>query len=134
MSALPLDPSSKDFVFTAAGGMVLVPTNSVAECVQELNCRFGFSKGEWFLDQNQGFPYLQSILVKNPDTRAIAQLYRSMILATPGVEKVLSLPVTFDVPTRVLRWTAQIKHKSGAYAVGGHGAPFIVADNQARPS
>lgn len=133
MSAFPLDPLYNDLQFVG-GAMTLVPSNSIAETVQELNCRFGFGKGEWFMDLQQGFPYLQSVLVKNPDVRAIAQLYRSMMLATPGVAAVLSLPISFNAANRILTWSAQIKHAVGSYIVGGYGKPFIVQNNQSAPT
>lgn len=129
MSAFPLDPLYGDFQFVA-GGMTLVASNSIAETVQELNCRFGFGKGEWFMDLQQGFPYLQSVLIKNPDVRAIAQLFRAMMLATPGVAAVTSLPIAFNAVNRVLTWSAQIKHAAGNYIIGGYGKPFIVQNNQ----
>ena len=130
MSALQLDPTYNDLQFVG-GTLVLVPTNSIAEFVQELNSRFGFGKGEWFLDQNQGFPWLQAVTVKNPDLKALAQLFRRVILATPGAKAVLSLPISFNAPARLLTWSAQVQHQSGAYAVGGYGQPFVV--QQAAP-
>lgn len=128
MSALPLDPIYNDFAFTA-GALTLVASNSIAETVQELNCRFAFGKGEWFLDLQQGFPWLTAVLVKNPDFRAIAQMIRRMILDCPGVASVASLSTTFDAARRIFRWNAQIKHASGNYIVGGAGKPFIVQTN-----
>ncbi len=126
MSALPLDPIYNDLVFVG-GGLTLVASNSIAETVQELNCRFGFGKSEWFLDLQQGFPWIGVVMVKNPDIRAIAQMLRRMILDTPGVRAVLALPITLDTANRVLRWSAQIQHATGNYITGGYGKPFVVA-------
>ncbi len=126
MSALPLDPVFNDLSFVN-GGMTLVSSNTIAETVQELNARFAMGKGEWFMDLQQGFPYLQAIMVKNPDVRVLAQIFRSMMLATPGVAKVVSLPISLNRSTRVLTWSAQIQHATGSYIVGGYGQPFIVA-------
>jgi len=128
VSALPLDPTFNDLQFVN-GGMALVASNSIAETVQELNARFGFGKGEWFMDLQQGFPYLQSVMIKNPDPRVLAQLFRGMMLSTPGVAQVLSLPISLNRTTRILTWSAQIKHQTGNYIVGGYGQPFIVATN-----
>ena len=131
MSALQLDPVYNDLQFVG-GALVLVPSNSAAEFAQELNARFGFGKGEWFLDQNQGFPWFGAVLVKNPDTKALASLFRNTILATPGAKAVLSLPVSFNATTRVLSWSAQVQHQTGSYVVGGYGQPFVV-QQQAAP-
>lgn len=130
MSAFALDPVYGDFALSG-GNTSLLKTGSVEECAQELNARFNFGKGEWFLDLQQGFPWLQNVMVKNPDVRAIAQLFRSMILGTPGVKSVLQLPLSFDAARRKLTvGLIQIQHDSGAIITGGAGQPFIVQNNQ----
>lgn len=130
MSAFPLDPIYNDFVFVG-GNITLLATGSLQECAQELNARFGFGKGEWFLDIQQGFPWMQAVLVKGPDLRAIAQMFSSMILTTPGVKKVLALPLSFAASIRKLTvGLIQIQHDSGAIITGGAGQPFIVQNNQ----
>lgn len=126
MSALAIDPVFGDLQFTG-GNLSLVPSNSIAECAQELNARLNFTKGEWFMDLLQGFPYLAAVLVKNPDVNVIATLYKSMFLATPGVAAVTSFVIAFVGASRTLTWSAQIKHQSGNYIVGGYGTPFVVA-------
>lgn len=126
MSAIALDPFFGDFAFSG-GIMQMVASNSVAECAQELNSRLNFAQGEWFMDTRQGFPYVNAVLVKNPNLTTIANLYRSMFLATPGVASVTSFPISFSGSQRKLTWTAQIKHQSGNYIQGGYGTPFIVA-------
>lgn len=126
MSALALDPVFNDLQLTG-GSLTLVASNSIAETVQELNARFGFGKGEWFMDLNQGFPYFQAIMVKNPDVNALGSLFKSMMLATPGVASITSFTIALDKNTRKLTWSAQIKHATGNYITGGYGQPFIVA-------
>jgi hypothetical protein len=125
VSALQLDPVYNDLQFVG-GNLVLVPTNSAQEFAQELNSRFGFGKGEWALDLNQGFPWLQAVMVKNPDLKVLAQLFKQTILATPGAKAVISLPIAFNAANRLLTWSAVIQHVSTAYVVGGYGQPFIV--------
>ena len=126
MSALALDPVFNDLQLVGAA-LSLVASNSIAETVQELNARFGFNKGEWFMDQNQGFPYFAAVYVKNPDVNALASLFKNMILATPGVASISAFTIALNRVTRLLSWTAQIKHASGNYIAGGYGQPFIVA-------
>lgn len=110
-----------------SGGILqMVASNSLAECAQELNARLNFAQGEWFMDTQQGFPYLAAVLVKNPDVNVLATLYRSVFLATPGVASVASFVIGFVGAVRKLTWSAQIKHQSGNYIVGGYGQPFVV--------
>jgi hypothetical protein len=126
VSAIAIDPLFGDFAFSG-GNMQMVASNSIAECAQELNARLNFAQGEWFMDTQQGFPYRSAVLVKNPDMNVIATLYRSMFIATPGVDSVTSFAISFAGASRVLTWVAQIKHASGNYITGGYGQPFVVA-------
>jgi hypothetical protein len=131
VSALALDPVYGDLMFTG-GTLTLLATNSVAECAQELNARFGMGKGEWFLDLNQGTPWMQAVLgVKNPDKATVSQVWRAVILLTPGVKAILALPISFVASTRTLTvGRIQIQHDSNAIITGGAGKPFIVQNNQ----
>ena len=126
MSALAIDPVYNDFQFVG-GVMQVVASNSIAECAQELTARFNFAKGEWSLDTQQGFPYLQSVFVKAPDPAVLGTLYQSVINSTPGVAGISSWTIALNRQTRLLAWNAQIKHQSGSYITGGYGQPFIVA-------
>lgn len=129
MSALALDPTYNDFAFTS-GRLTLV--TGAAETAQKLNARLQLVKGSWFLDTQQGTPWFQAMLVKNPVIPALTQILRSIILGTPGVKSIQSLPVAFDRATRVLTWgPVVIVHDSGAVITGGRGVPFIVQDRGA---
>jgi hypothetical protein len=125
-----LDPVYSDFVFTAARMTFIGSAYGTAaqEFAQKLNQRFGFGKGEWFLDQNQGFPWLQGVLgLKNPSVPAVVNLVRSVILGTPGALRILGLNSSFNRTTRQISITnIQVEHDSTAVIVGGMGTPFIV--------
>lgn len=124
MSAFALDPTYNDLAFTS-GRLTLV--TGAAELAQKLNARFGFAKGEWFLDKNQGTPWFQALLVKNPSVPALTQIIRNIITTTPGVKAILSLPVSFDQANRTVTWgPIVIQHDSGAVITGGRGQPFVV--------
>lgn len=56
--------------------------------------------GEWFLDARDGVPYLEYILVKNPNENHIRQVLSDAILVVEGVESITSMDFTFN---RVLR-------------------------------
>lgn len=56
--------------------------------------------GEWFLNTNDGIPYLEYILVKNPNENHIRQILTEAIESVDGVTKVTELEFTFN---RILR-------------------------------
>jgi hypothetical protein len=59
-----------------------IGTNPV---LQNILQRLGLFLGEWFLDNTKGVPWLQQILVKNPDIAAIDAIILNTILGTIGV-------------------------------------------------
>jgi hypothetical protein len=61
---------------------------------QHLTNRLRFFHGEWFLDQRQGLPYYERVLIKNPDTNALRTLFRRAIVETPGIAAVDKLELT----------------------------------------
>ena len=83
-----------------AGDLVLVAGQ--AAILQAIRIRLQFFKGEWFLDEDAGVPYFQSVLVKNPDPNLLQTIFRDAILATPGVLGLPSLTLTLDRSTRSL--------------------------------
>lgn len=91
---LELDPATWD---------LKVPPNIVkgaAAIAQRIRVRLLFFKREWFLDQRQGMPYFEAILVKNPDLTLVQSIFRRAILATPGVLAIANLRTNFDRATR----------------------------------
>ena len=69
---------------------------------QKLRIKFQFFKGEWYLDQREGFPYWERVFKKNPNVNEIASLFRRCAYDTPGVASVRSVDVTVDVETRLM--------------------------------
>lgn len=56
--------------------------------------------GEWFLKTSDGVPYLEYILVKNPNEAHIRQILTETIQSVEGVKGVTELEFTFN---RILR-------------------------------
>lgn len=109
------------------GELVLV--DDIAQCAAiELQNKFLFGKGEYFLDTREGIPYFEKIFVKNPDVLAIRQLFRSLILATRGVKNVLELSVTNDPATRKGSFSFRAVADNGKVIIGGSGQPFVVEE------
>jgi hypothetical protein len=75
-----------DFQF-GRGGVFLV--NSPAAVAQAVATRLALWAGEWFLDADEGTPYLQRILGHGAQAgRDLA--IRARILSTPGVSSIVS--------------------------------------------
>lgn len=53
---------------------------------QQIKITLQFWKGEWFLDTDAGVPYLERILVKNPNASHIRQVIQQQIASVDGVK------------------------------------------------
>ena len=51
-------------------------------------------QGEWFLDESQGIPYFQRILVKNPNLVEVREWFRSAIASSPDISSVEYVQLT----------------------------------------
>ena len=70
--------------------------------LQNILQRMRFFAGEWFLDNTQGLPYYQQILIKNPNQANIDALYLSVLMNTPGVSTVTQYSFSVNAALRVL--------------------------------
>lgn len=84
--------------------------NAVA---QGIRIRLQNFKGEWFLDLDDGVPYYQDILGQKYDQNKVRDAFRDAILATPGVEELLKLEVSFDGQTRTLSVEWEVRAATG---------------------
>lgn len=87
--ALDLDPNSPNYgdLLVVDGDLVLV--TGAEEIRQNIVQRLRVFLGEWFLDINDGIPFFQQILVKNPDQGKIDDLLINRVTGTPGVVQLL---------------------------------------------
>lgn len=93
-----VNPIENDIAFDDSGQIHLL---SGAESVaQHLRIRFRFFLGEWFLDLREGVPYLRDIFVKIRNETAVRAVFRSVILSTPGVDRLLEFDFDFDRASR----------------------------------
>lgn len=93
MTATVTNPTPGDLLLSDAGDEVLL-TDLASEVAQRLFVALQFFKGEWFLDQNEGVPYFQRILKKNPGDRVIRSIFSQVITRTEGVSRLLSFRYT----------------------------------------
>lgn len=85
-----------DYPFGHAGVYLVDSPQAVA---QAISTRLKLWAGEWFLDSEEGTPYMQHILgMGTSATRDIA--IKSHILGTQGVKQIISYKSSLDGPTR----------------------------------
>lgn len=101
-------------------------TNSLQEAVaQELFIRFGFFQGEWFLDESQGMPYLQSILGKKTPLGILSQIFKRVITTCPGVKTLTTFQLT-RLPNRGLAPVFAAQLDDGATLTSASFGAFII--------
>lgn len=84
-------------------------------------------QGEWFLDQNVGFPWVQKVLgIKNPNITEIKALLRQTILSVPGVVEVAA-SATFNRSKRSFSYSFAATLNTGQTIKGGSGTPFTIS-------
>lgn len=95
--------SSGDLLVTKAGDIML--ENSVA---QKIRIRLLWFEGEWRWNKDEGLPYMESLLVKNPDTDYFESIIREKIFEVDEVVDVKDVEVAYDSKTRdsVIRYVA----------------------------
>lgn len=98
MSDIAIDENG-EFLFDASGDLALV-TDKNESIRQHLQQRLKTFKGEWFLNRFLGLPYLQTILIKNPNSNLVMALMTDYVLATPGVIKIVKIKLSLDKATR----------------------------------
>lgn len=81
--------------------------------VQKVKQALTTFKGEWFLDESQGMPYIQEIFGKNPDLNRIKSLYIRAIQSVPEVTEILELDLTEDKPLRTLNVDIRLRDLGG---------------------
>src|SRR5437667_12690157 len=63
----------------------LVLTYGLESIRQDVRARLRFFAGEWFLNTDEGVPYFEHVLVKNPDQSLLRSVFRDVILGARGV-------------------------------------------------
>lgn len=92
--------SSGDLVIGENGDISL--TQSRRQAVQ---IRLRWLYGEWRFAPENGVPYFEEIMVKNPDTARIKQIIRSEVMGVDGMLDVKNLEVKVNSQLRTVRIT-----------------------------
>lgn len=96
---IALNIASNDLVIKNNDLILIDNTERVA---QQVLITLRFWLGEWFLDTRQGVPYLEYVLVKNPNMNHIRQILAEKIQNVEGVNNIVSLDFDFRRITREL--------------------------------
>lgn len=69
--------------------------------------------GEWFLDTTWGVPYLEYILVKQPNQELIKQILSEQILSVDDVKSLNALELDYQVKVRTLTINYEVSTEYG---------------------
>jgi hypothetical protein len=96
---LAMNINTNDLVLEDGDLMLIDDAERVA---QQIAISLRFWAGEWFLNTTDGVPYLEYILVKNPNLAHVQQVLTETIEGVTGVQAVTSMNVQFDRRGRTL--------------------------------
>lgn len=97
---IAVDVNISDIVLTDDGDIMLI--DNAERVAQQIVISLRFWLGEWFLDTSLGVPYLEYVLVKNPNINHVRQVIAEAIMQVTGVSKVDRLDFVYDAPNRAL--------------------------------
>lgn len=95
---------NSDWDLELQGGDLVLAEKSDA-IAQHVKQRLWIFKGEYFLDENEGVPYYQSILGKKPDLNLVSAILLDTISNTPGILEVNEFDVDYNASTRTFQIT-----------------------------
>lgn len=84
-----------DLYVSQTGDILLA--DSVA---QKVKIRLKWFEGEWRWNQEEGLPYMDSLLIKNPDMDYFESIIMEKIYEVDEVTEVSSVSISFDNKTR----------------------------------
>lgn len=80
----------------------LIVIDNAERVAQQIKIQLLTWAGEWFLDTRHGVPYLDYILVKNPNMELISSIFREQIMSVDDVDSVNSLEINYNAQTRTM--------------------------------
>lgn len=96
---IAMNTASGDLVVKNGDLMIIDDAERIA---QQILITLREWSGEWFLNTADGIPYLEYILVKNPNEDHIRQILSEAILDVDGVQSITSMDLTFSRVNRSL--------------------------------
>lgn len=99
MSDLLVDDTTGDITLTNGDLTMVVDADAIK---QHITTRLRTFFQEWFLDSRRGIPYIQHILVKNPNPTVLDSIFKNAIIDTPGLIQITKFDIDLDKSTREL--------------------------------
>lgn len=93
------------------------------EIEQNLKQRLRYFLGEWFLDQRNGIPYFEQILIKNFNPNIVDAIFKNTVLATPGIIELTSFLIDFDSKLRKMSLSFKARTIKGILTIKNFGVP-----------
>lgn len=93
------------------GDLLLIDT--AERVAQQILITLRFWRGEWFLDTRDGVPYLEYILIKNPNENHIRQILTEKITSVDGVTAVTAMDLAMNSKQRILAVTYTVQTEYG---------------------
>ena len=107
---LALDAKTHDIVIIDNDVIFIDNAERVA---QQIKIQLLTMLGEWFLDVTHGVPYLEYILIKNPNFELIRQIIKEQILRVDDVDAVNSIELDYNARQRMLSVTYEASTQYG---------------------
>lgn len=92
-----------DILLNSNGDLHVSPNGDIAidnSVAQKIRIALLWFEGEWRWDTDEGLPYMEYLLIKNPDTDYFEGIVRSKIFEIDEVTEVKEVRITFDAVTR----------------------------------
>lgn len=95
----------RDYLLDSDGNRVLERGDqafaSGAQAVKQgIECRVRMFLGEYWMDQSVGVPWIQSVLIRNPNVLLVKSEIAKAIVATPDVSSAVSTAFSQDTAAR----------------------------------
>lgn len=97
---IAMDINTNDIVLDSDGSLIMI--DNAERVAQQVTITLRFWYGEWFLDTTDGTPYLEYILVKNPNMNHIRQILTERIQSVEGVVSAQITNLDFNRQERTL--------------------------------
>jgi hypothetical protein len=118
------NPDPGDLYLDATGSTVLHSTLAL-EVIQRLTVRFSFWFGEYFMDSNEGTPWIQYILTQAPSDQLIRAVITPIITNCEGVDSVTRFTYSISRERRLsVTFTARLS--DGSTINSSSFKPFVI--------
>lgn len=110
MVDIALHASEHDLVIKD-GDLLLI--DNAERVAQQIKVKLLTLLGEWFLDTTWGVPYLEYILIKQPNPELIRQILSEQISSVDDVKNLSSLELDYQVEFRILTVEYEVSTEYG---------------------